>query len=187
MSRSEKGPSKPLKDVDSVAQILFLNTLFRIAAVCLILGFFAGLFAGGLLGALIGMVLGGLSSVPISWFLTWGVDRSSGGVAAAFYGGKRRPKTQRQLLTNEMGMVRHDKMQKNFDEALDKINSILKRDPDFPDALLLKAQILWEGFGNVPGAMGYLRKIIREEDDQTSIYRWASSLYDELDGIEGRE
>ncbi len=65
MNQSDKEPPKPRKppkDVDSVAQILFLNVIFRFLAVGTILGFFCGLFVAGLLGALIGVFIGGLAT-----------------------------------------------------------------------------------------------------------------------------
>jgi tetratricopeptide (TPR) repeat protein len=47
-----------------------------------------------------------------------------------------------------LAKARYSKRQGRFKEALSIIESALDRDPEFPDALYLKARILWEGFNN---------------------------------------
>jgi hypothetical protein len=39
-----------------------------------------------------------------------------------------------------------------------KVNEILSQEPDFSEALFLKAQILWEGYKSAQGAKIYLDK-----------------------------
>ena len=48
------------------------------------------------------------------------------------------------------------------------------------EALYLKAQILWEGFGNYEQTMNYLDKVLQLVDEQEGLYRWASTYYDEV-------
>ena len=55
------------------------------------------------------------------------------------------------------------------------------KDSEVTEALLIKAQILWEGFNNSAAAKGNLKKIIEiKKDKDEPFYRWASNLYDEL-------
>ena len=68
-----------------------------------------------------------------------------------------------------------------FDDALLKIEAVLAKDPDFPEALFLKAQILWEGFEDRQAAKECLLKIIKVEPDKKAVFRrWALSFYGEL-------
>jgi hypothetical protein len=74
---------------------------------------------------------------------------------------------------------------KKYDQALKTVNNILKRDPEFTEALFIKAQILWDGFENSAAAKANLKKITEIKiDKDESIHRWASNLYDELTEIE---
>jgi len=68
----------------------------------------------------------------------------------------------------------------HFDDALSLVNELLCRDPELPDALFLKAKILWEGFGNGGAAKGYLKKIKQIIPEDENIHRWASGYYDEI-------
>ena len=80
-----------------------------------------------------------------------------------------------------MQQARYQKMQKEYGIALRKVNEILEMDPEFPEALFLKAQILWEGFRNSDAAVPYLEKIqmvVREE--QSAVRRWACSLLEDI-------
>ena len=55
------------------------------------------------------------------------------------------------------------------------------KDPNFPEALFLKAKILWEGFEDREAAKSCLLNIIRVEPDKDALYhRWALDLYREL-------
>ena len=53
----------------------------------------------------------------------------------------------------------------DYPAALSFVNKVLEKDPDFADALLLKAQILWEGFGQSHAAIQFLEKTLSLEDE----------------------
>jgi len=77
------------------------------------------------------------------------------------------------------------RVEKEFDQANAILNSLLKRDPEWPEALFLKAQVMWEGFGNVGSAKSYLEKIMRmQERNNKELLGMANSLYQELSEIE---
>ena len=62
-----------------------------------------------------------------------------------------------------------------------KIEDILAKDPKFPEALFLKAQILWQGFEDKETANQCLLKIIQTEPDRKAVFhRWALNLYAEI-------
>jgi hypothetical protein len=77
--------------------------------------------------------------------------------------------------------VRYHKLCHRFDDALIKIEEVLAKDPDFVEALLLKAQILWEGFEDSNAASKCLLKILAAEPDKKAVFhRWALNLNQEL-------
>ncbi len=94
------------------------------------------------------------------------------------------PSTAHDQLAGELVKARLMKASGRYDEALEVMNNTLKRVPDYPEALLLKAQILWEGYYNYPSAKTCLQKVIkqkkfRSEKDKT-IYRWSQGLLKEM-------
>ena len=185
IEQPKKAPGKPLKDIDSAAGISFLKTFMWFFSVLTLLGFFAGLMVGGLYGAFLGLVIGGVASIILSNIVMFVLDRSVENIVSLLYGGRKQAKSQGELLANDISLVKHRKMRKEFDEALKIVNRILNVDPEYPEALLLRAQILWEGFGNSSAAIKYLKQIIeKKENEQTPIHRWALSLHDELVEIE---
>jgi len=177
---------KPLKDIDSVTVSLFLKNFAWPFPFLGILGLVAGLFglAPGGIGGGVGLAF--VASIVAS-MLTMFVSERLGRTAGKLYGGRRPLWTLRQQLSGDVLEVRNKKMRQEFGPALQKVNQILGKDPEFPEALLLKAQILYEGFGNPAGAKPYLKKIIEgktNKDDK--IYRWAVSLYNEVNATSSK-
>ena len=87
----------------------------------------------------------------------------------------------RKQLASDLNAVRCHKLCHRFDAALLKIEEVLDKDPDFVEALLLKAQILWEGFEDCQATRGCLLKILAAEpDEKTVFHRWALNFLNEL-------
>jgi len=168
--------AKPLKNVDSVSRALMLNNFCRIFA---LLGA-AGVLLGGLYGLLIAFIVSagvGISAVGLSGLI-------SDTAVNVFFGMRNGRWSLRERLAGDLSCVRVHKMNARFDDALVQVESILARDPDHPEALFLKAQILWEGYGDGPGARKYLLKAVKTEPDRSApIHRWASALYSESRGV----
>ncbi len=94
------------------------------------------------------------------------------------------PSTKNDHLAGELIKARLLKASECFDEALAVVNSTLGKLPDYPEALFLKAQILWEGFANATAATACLQQVIqmkpmKEEKDET-IRRWSQTLLEEI-------
>ena len=86
----------------------------------------------------------------------------------------------REQMEGTLKAVKVAKFNKDFPKALRIVNSILMKDPEFQNALFVKAQILHEGFNNTGGAKKYLKTIINSTEPSESINIWASSLYKQL-------
>jgi predicted Zn-dependent protease len=95
------------------------------------------------------------------------------------YGLGQRRLPLRHRLAGELDKIKYSKREKNFDRALRQVNELLAKEPEFPEALFLKAQILWEGFGN-QAAEGYLKKVLRLVKVGEPLHRWALSYHEQV-------
>lgn len=179
---------KPFKDVDSANAALTLrNTLWALPYLG-VLGLTVGYSTDGLLGAFIGLTAAAAVSAVIGSATTIFTGIVGGGAVNVFYGMGRKTIGLRERLTGDLNVAKHHKLCGRFDEALIKIEDILAKDPEFSEALFLKAQILWEGFGDSEAAKQCLLRIIKvEPDKQAQFHRWAMSLYREMSEQTGRK
>jgi len=128
--------------------------------------------------AKIGITLAGaLAGTLVVVLITGAAGRSAG----TLYSGGGARLTLREQLEGELTRARVSKTNRDFEDALATLESVLAQDPDSPEALLLKAQVLWEGFADGPEALKCALKILHLEKDKTSpVYRWAGELYKEI-------
>lgn len=164
---------KQLKDVDSVRQAILLNNFMRtvpfLGMLGLVLGGFQGLLMAAAASALVSMCTEVFSGMVGS------------GSINTLYGFGRRTSTLRERLAADLSQVRCHKMKQDYEGALVKLEDILARDPDFPEALFLKAQILWEGFQDRTAAKACLMRVIKiESDKKAMLHRWALNLHREI-------
>jgi len=166
------GPKK-LKDVDSIRQTLILHNLLRTLPLLGLLG----LVAGGLQGLFIGATV----SVVVAYTTESFSGALGAGLVNLLFGLDRSTASVRERLAGDLSVARIHKMARRYDEALSSLDGILSKDPDFPEALFLRAQVLWEGFGDQEAAKSCLLKIIKvEPDKEAPFHRWALDFYHEL-------
>jgi hypothetical protein len=67
--------------------------------------------------------------------------------------------------------ARQSKMKKDFGHALRRVNAIPIDAPSLPEALHLKAQILWEGFGNREAAECVLARLMKSIPGSETLYQ----------------
>ena len=144
-----------------------------------------GVSKWGARGAGLGVIIGVLATAVLSKISVSVSGRIGWSVAKALSGWGGRPKSRYEILASEMDLVRHSKVKGEYDVALKTVNRVLVEAPDLAEALLLKAQILWEGYRNHNAAIGYLRRILQVVPDEARpVHQWASSLHAELSEIE---
>jgi hypothetical protein len=176
----ERKPLKPIKDTDSYARARVLGIYVRVFPGLALLG----LVLYGLLGVVAAAFVSGIVTI-IVMFIS---DRIGGGAVDTLFGLGRKSQSLRKQLTADLDQARYHKMQNEFQQALQTVNVVLEQDPDFPDALFLKAQVLWDGFKNSAGAKRYLTKVMKVVSNKDEpIHHWASSYFDELTGMERRK
>lgn len=174
---------KPRKEMNSAAAALTFRTILWALPYLALIGLFLGYVSGGVFGALAGLLAATAVSAVIGSATTIFTGALGGGAANALYGTGRRTIGIRERLSGDLNVVRYHKLCNRFDEALIKIEEVLARDPDFSEALFLKAQLLWEGFEDREAARACLLKIIKVEPDEKAVFRrWALNLYREISG-----
>ena len=121
-----------------------------------------------------------LCAIPLSILLVYTVERLGSGIGGILTGWTARKINPREQLSADMARARYSKGSGHFEEALSIINQVLEKDPDYPDALYLKAHILWEGFNNSKGALESLKRIVELVKEDEPIYDWALNYYDDV-------
>ena len=79
----------------------------------------------------------------------------------------------RERLAGDVERARYLKRTEKYDDAFQMIESVLIKDPDSPEALYLKGQILLEGFGLRDDARRILLKVMTLVTDKESLYHRA--------------
>jgi len=165
---------KRLKDIDTAARTYFI----RVYCWVLFPMLFITIFLPVRFGIKIAIILLG---TPVATLVVMAITGFVGGSAGMLYSGGRARVPLREQLEGDLTKARVSKTEKRFEDALASVESALAKDPEFPEALLLKAQILWEGFADGPTARSTVMKVLHLETDKTTpVYRWAGELYKEI-------
>ncbi len=86
-------------------------------------------------------------------------------------------------LYAEVGRARDKKDLREYAEALAILDRVLEDSPSFPEALFLKAQILWERHRDSKAAEVYLRRVLQIVPQGEALYRLAAAYQDEITGL----
>jgi tetratricopeptide (TPR) repeat protein len=108
------------------------------------------------------------------------VNKSGGFFVGWFYRARRSGMSVDERLRFELNKIRFSIMNRHYEKALRNINNFLKKNPDYPEALFLKAQILNEGFGYHESARKCLKKIIDMDSVDKQVHYWASSYLGQI-------
>jgi len=146
-----------------------------------------GLLFGGKLGGEYGKILGVGAAVAGSLFLAiiakliiGSFSKASGNIA---YKKKKPNWSIHEKFSANITQAKHLKAAGDFEKAIKTINNALTQDPNWPEALLIKAQIVWEGFENSVAAKRHLKQVIRLTSEDDSLNEQALNFYNELNAI----
>jgi tetratricopeptide (TPR) repeat protein len=156
-------------DTDDIAHLLRAYIYIFMAFGILLL------FLRGLMGLLIAAVV----SIPFAFVVSIITNKAGGALSKTFYGGRKPTWTIQEKFQSTLDQVMFLKRQKQFPQALAKVNEILSQEPDFSEALFLKAQILWEGYKSAQGAKRCLDKAKDFVPPHDHLYSWICN-YDEM-------
>lgn len=175
---------KPVKDQDLNTITYFLRVAgLSVPFVCL-LGLYVGYVYWGLPGAVSGVVIAAIVGLVISAIVMFLMDAVSGAASGLISGQREAVWTIREQVQGFLSQARFNNENRDYPAALSFVNKVLEKDPDFADALFLKAQILWEGFGQSSAAMKFLEKTLSLEDENKMIQNQALLLHSDLKVLE---
>ena len=163
----------------------FKSLAFILNAVKFFLYVLAALFAitmstGGELFTFKHLLLYSLYSIPLCFLLAYCLERFGCVLGNMYSGWSSRKVSLRETLSADLEKAKSCKRNGEFEEANEIIDQVLEKDPDYPDALYLKAQILWEGFEKKQKASECLQNVMRLVPQEDTLHRWASSLLKEM-------
>jgi len=171
----------PGTHADSSDTVLKLKNTIWAFSYLAVMGLIWGYLAGASSGAIIGLAAAAAISVILG--STTSIFTATPGGGATYTRSVPAGSTMslRRQLASDLNVVRYHKLCHRFDDALIKIEEVLAKDPDFAEALLLKAQILWEGFEDCKAARKCLQKILAAEPDENAVFhRWALNFFNKL-------
>lgn len=160
-----------MKDQDLFARTQYLTIYVRMLPVFLLIGIII-IFAYGWWASLIVMLASLLVPFPAMY--------ATGRVADVFvflYSGGSRTHTLQEQLVGEVEKIRELKRKNKLEKALEQADFVLIRDPEHPEALFLKAQILFEldvQYGAANACLNTLLTMDPPPDDK--ILHWAIAL-----------
>ncbi len=96
------------------------------------------------------------------------------------FGNSKAKWSLRERLATELDKIKYFKRKGDFDAALRHVDDILAKDPEFPEVLFLKAQILHEEYGYSGRAKKCLEKVIQLVPEDEPFHKWASGYYENV-------
>ena len=175
---------KPVKDQDLKTVTYFLRVAGLAVPFLCLLGLYIGYVYWGLSGAASGVVIAAVAGLIISVIIMYLMDAVSGAASGLLSGRREAVWTIREQVQGFLSQARFNKENENYPAALSFVNKVLEKDPDFADALFLKAQVLWQGFGHSKTAIQFLEKILSLEDSNKMIQNQALILHTDLKVLE---
>ena len=179
------------KEKDYVARSRFIWILAWFLAIPLIVIMMVSMISGDLRvirwlaqGGIIIMVAAVVLLAVIFVFIVGRISNSS---LNLFMPGGRTIRSRREQMAADFAVIKEDKRQGRFEEALQKMDAYLVKDPNYPEALFLKAQILTQGFGNNAEARRYLARVQKAVPENEPLHRWAVNLLAEMKREEDRK
>ncbi|MEJ2286476.1 MAG: hypothetical protein P8X85_23105 [Desulfobacterales bacterium] len=171
----------PGSNVDSTNAVFKLKNTIWAFPYLAVMGMIWGYLAGASSGAIAGLAAAAAISVLLGSATSIFTATPGGGAANTGSVPIKNTMGVRKQTASDLNVVRYHKLCHRFDDALIKIEEVLAKDPDFIEALLLKAQILWEGFEDGEAAGGCLLRILAVEPDEKVVFhRWALNFYEDL-------
>lgn len=179
------------RDRDARTDVFILKAFVTLYPACQILAGLAvvSLWLGGALNTATRLYWSiGLAIVlsPIVAFLVSlavpGLAESGSTALTRLLMGSRSWRSLREQLSGDVEVIRHLTRQGDYHKALEKIETLLEKDPNSAEALALKAQILWQGFHNQGEAWRVLRHILEITPKDDPCYLWAREYYREVTG-----
>ena len=128
-----------------------------------------------------------LCAIPFCIFFTFLIEKIGGGLGTILSGSTSRRISRDERFSGEINKIKFSKREGRFDPALQMVNTLLHEAPDYPEAMLLKAQILWEGYGKSDTAKACLNRIRELAPEDDKFHRWATSYLKTVTEMEKKQ
>lgn len=174
-------PQKPPKEKDLARRTRFAGIAALVLPFLALIGIVAGYRFLGSSGATVGFLIAVAVSLGVA-FLAMALTQILGGSAVDLLY-SRRPGLW-SLEERMAGPLHEGRLQyrrEAYPEALKLVNQVLAQAPQMAEAHLLKAGILWHGYGNAEAARGYLaRTLTLAPDDADAVHLKALALENDI-------
>jgi hypothetical protein len=164
---------KPNKAKERSFFFRFLFCFLWCTAALLII--YAGI--GGRLFTFDHLIIFVICCIPLSIFYALIVEKLGSGLGGLMSGWTNRKIPTREQYSADLAKARFSKSRGEFSNALIIINEVLEKDPEYPEALFLKAQIEWEGFKSGSLARKNLDKVLELVKDDEPFRKRVSNYY----------
>ena len=121
-----------------------------------------------------------LCSIPLCALYGYGIEKLGSGLGGMLSGAMPGKLALEEKFAADLERARFSKRENRFEEALRTVDSVLVEAPDFPEALFLKGQILWEGFRHDREAADCFTKVMEVLEKTDTLHRWAASYLDQI-------
>jgi len=158
---------------DAFDKTLFIRYFVPICLLLTMGSWFLGLGPGGLAGSIL---LSGLITA-LAMHVT---DGFGSRVANRLYGTGRTRRSIEDLTAADMARARALRLEGDYVHALAAVEQVLAGAPEYPAAVFLQAEILWDGFRKKPEAVNALLEVIRITGEGDKVRGWALALLEEI-------
>jgi hypothetical protein len=121
-----------------------------------------------------------LCSIPLCALYGYGIEKLGSGLGGMLSGAMPGKLGLEEKFAADLEIARFSKRENRFEEALRTVDSVLVEAPDFPEALFLKGQILWEGLRHDREAADCFTKVMEVSEKTDTLHRWAASYLDQI-------
>ena len=179
-------PGKPFKEKDLAARTRMFGISAWVFPFLALIGLIGGYLYYGTIGAVLGIILALVVSVLVAFGAMTTTGSIGGSAVDMLYGRRRGLWSLREQLEGPLRQARTEFEAEMFEKALKVVNQVITKDPQYPEALILKGQILWEGFHNAQTAKPYLlRAMALVPDEANAIHLQAAGLLNDIKIYDG--
>lgn len=177
MNMGQKQINKPLKDKDLTAITYFIRVAGLVLPFLGLLGLYLGYTKRGMSGAVLGFVIAVIGGILLSVFVMYVMNAVGSAAGNILFGRRTAVWTTREKVQGFLSQARFNRNNGDYKAAFEFVNKVLEKDPDYPEALFFKAQILWERFGKAESALQFLEKIIALESEDEAFRNQVENTY----------
>jgi len=179
-------PGKPFKEKDLASRTRMFGISAWVFPFLALIGLIGGYLYYGTIGAVVGIIL----ALGVSILVAFGTMTATGSIGGSavdmLYGRRRGLWSLREQLEGPLRQARTEFEAEMFEKALNVVNQVITKDPQYPEALVLKGQILWEGFHNAETSKPYLlRAMAIVPDEANMIHLQAAGLLNDIKIYDG--